>query len=561
MSGNSREAEKQARYYRRIAEQTGNLYLREIEAMSRLVAWCKEAESTLSEREQTLRNIIEHSNELFYLHDTEHRFSYVSPQCVDFFGYSPEEMKVKWTELMTDNPINREGFEITQRAILTGEKQKPYHLEGRKKDGGKILLEIEESPIKNDSGEVVMIAGAARDITERRRAEEEKSALEARLRHAGKMEAVGTIAGGIAHDFNNILAIIMANTELAIQDLSENAPSLAYLKEVRVACRRATDIVGQLLNFGRKSEAMLRPLDIRATVVESLQLVRSSIKGNVEIETLIDENAWPVNGDPTQINQILINLCMNAADAMHPGGGQLRVAVDNFESAAADPELDLAPGRYVRLVVSDNGVGIESETLERIFDPYFTTKDVGKGSGMGLAVVHGIVKNHGGRIKALSRPGRGTAMQIFFPAAETAPPAEAAAVDSCPTGTEAILFVDDEKAIVETYREQLTRLGYSVEGTTDPLKALERFRGGPQRFDLVITDMTMPLMTGDRLALEIMALRPDIPVILGTGYSERMDEKTALAKGFKAFVMKPYDLSSLANSIREVLDDSESARR
>ena len=310
------QAIKEIEYYKQIAERTGNLYLRETETLSKIISRLKRAEASLKKSESKLRHIIEHSNELFYLHDTDHRLIYVSPQSMNFFGYTPEEAKANWMEFMTDNAMNQKGLEITQKAIQTGEKQDSYMLEGRRKDGEKILLEIEESPIKDENGKVILIAGAARDITARRRAEEEKEKLEARLRQSQKIEALGTMAGGIAHDFNNILSIILGNAEMAIRDVHELHPAKESLDEVHKACLRAKDVVRQILSFSRMSEIQLRPLDTGSTVRESLKLIRSSLPSNIEIQQNFDEDIWPISGDATQINQILINLSTNAADAI-----------------------------------------------------------------------------------------------------------------------------------------------------------------------------------------------------------------------------------------------------
>jgi len=548
------KARKEIEYYKKIAERTGNLYLRETEELSKIITRLKQTETSLMKSEQKLRNIIEHSNELFYLHDTDHNLTYVSPQSIDFFGYTPDETKVKWMELMTSNPINQAGFEITQKAIQTGEKQKPYILEGRSKDGKNILLEIEESPIIDETGKTVLIAGAARNITDRKRAEEDKEKLETQLRQSQKMEAVGTMAGGIAHDFNNILSIILGNTELAIRDVPEWHPVKESLDEVRKACLRAKDIIRQLLSFGRKSEMQLRPLDISVILRESLKLIRSSLPSYVEIRQNFDEDIWTTLADPTQINQILINLSTNAADAIGNAGGILSVSLENVEIARLDPELNLEPGRYVKIKISDTGIGISAEDMERIFDPYYTTKNVGKGTGMGLAVVHSIVETHNGRINVSSTPGKGTTFEIFLCSIDEAPIAEAQENETLLHGKETILFVDDEESIVKLNKVRLERLGYQVIGTADPLEALELFRHNSIQFDLVITDMTMPNMTGDRLAAEIMKVRPHIPIILCTGFSGRISEEQALEKGIRAFVMKPLELKDLAETVRNVLD-------
>ena len=548
------KARKEIEYYKKIAERTGNLYLRETEELSKIISRLKQTETSLMKSERKLRNIIEHSNELFYLHDTDHNLIYVSPKSSDFFGYPPDEAKFKWMELLTSNPINQAGFEITQKAIQTGEKQKPYILEGRRKDGTKIFLEIEESPILDENGKTVLIAGAARDITAKRLAEEEKEKLETQLRQSQKMEAIGTMAGGIAHDFNNILSIILGNAEMAIRDVPEWHPVKEILDEVRQACLRAKDVVRQLLHFSRKSEMQLRPLDIGVILRESLKLIRSTLPSNIEIRQDFDEDIWTILGDPTQLNQILINLSTNAADAIGNEGGILSVSLENIEITRHDPKLNLEPGRYVKISIRDTGAGITAEVMERIFDPYFTTKEVGRGTGMGLTVVHGIVETHNGRINASSTPGKGTAFEVFFRSVDATPVDEVQAKNTLPHGRETILFVDDENAIVKLNKARLEGLGYQVIGTADPHEALELFRHKSIQFDLVITDMTMPNMMGDELAAEIMTIRPDIPIILCTGFSGRISEEQALENGIRAFVMKPFGINELAETVRKVLD-------
>jgi signal transduction histidine kinase/CheY-like chemotaxis protein len=463
-------------------------------------------------------------------------------------------------EMMTSNPVNQTGFEITQKAIQTGKKQGPYILEGRRKDGTNILLEIEESPITDENGETILIAGAARDITARRQAEEEKEKLETQLRQSQKMEAIGTMAGGIAHDFNNILSIILGNTELAIRDVPEWHPVKESLDEVRQACLRAKDVVRQLLSFSRQTEMQLRPLDSSVILGESLKLIRSTLPSNIEIRQDFDEDIWTILGDPTQLNQILINLSNNAADAIGSEDGILNVSLKNVENPRHDPELNLEPGRYVKISIRDTGVGISTEAMDRIFDPYFTTKEVGRGTGMGLTVVHGIVETHNARINVNSTPGKGTAFEIFFRSIDAAPVDEVPENNTLFHGRETILFVDDEKAIVKLNKKRLERLGYQVIGTADPHEALEMFGYKSTQFDLVITDMTMPNMMGDELAAEIMKIRPDIPIILCTGFSGRISEEQALEKGIRAFIMKPLELQELAETVRKVLDACSSPK-
>lgn len=543
-------AEKAAEYFQKIARQTGDLFLRETEELSHLITRLRCTESSLRENEEKLRNIIEHSNELFYVHDTDHVFLYVSPQCMDFFGYPPEEMKIRWTELVTDNPINRIGFELTEKAIRTGERQKPYLLEGKRKNGELILLEINESPITNRHGRVIAITGAARDVTEREK-------METELRQAKKMEAIGTLTGGIAHDFNNILAMILGNAELALANVPELNPAQKNLQEIFKACLRARDVVRQLLCYSRKTEMALtlKPVKIDALVREALTFIQATIPPGIVIRQHFAENSETILADATQIHQLLINLSTNAIDAMHETGGSLEFRVENIDLKKDRLDPRTGPGRYVKLTVRDTGEGIPRERIDRIFDPYFTTKAFGRGTGMGLAVVHGIVEAHGGKITVSSTPGKGSVFDIFFQAVETEAPIETIPAKTCPTGQERILFVDDQDAIVELYKTQLGQLGYRVEGLTDATKALKQFTAAPDQYDLIITDMTMPGMSGDRLALAAMQACPGIPIILCTGYHERISAEEARRMGIRAFVMKPVEISEMAGTIRTVLDE------
>ena len=385
----------------------------------------------------------------------------------------------------------------------------------------------------------------------------ERKQLEAQLRQSHKLEALGTLAGGIAHDFNNILGIILGNTELTIRDVPEWNPSHQNLNEVRAACLRARDIVKQILTFSRQTDQKLRPISIRPIIEESLKMLRSSIQTTIEIRQNISCDRDTVLTDPAQINQILINLCTNAVHAMHDDGGVLKVGLINkyidWDEVLKYP--DLTPGDHIILSVSDTGHGIDPQIKDRIFDPYFTTKELGKGTGMGLAVVMGIVKNHDGAITVESEPDQGATFQILLPVIEAEPETDTETVDTLPEGSESILFVDDEPSIANMGRKILEYLGYEVEPITSPTEALNLFQSNPNRFDLVITDMAMPHMNGAKLAKEILTIRPDMPIIMCTGYSESIDVESAEKIGIRAYVMKPIIMGDLANIIRKVLDE------
>lgn len=438
--------------------------------------------------------------------------------------------------------------------VITGTKRPPFELTIMNKDKSYFFMEANPRLIKH-KGEKAWIQVTFRDITDRKLAEGEKKKLEAQLQQAHKMEVIGTLAGGIAHDFNNILGIILGNTELAIDDVPEWDPARFNLQEIRTASLRAKDVVHQLLSFARKTKPEKKPTNIIPIIKESLKLLRSSIPTSIEIRQNITKNVDTILADPTQINQVLINLCTNADHAM-PDGGILEVSLKNIEldENTATQYSDLNPGQYVNLTVCDTGHGISQGDIDRIFDPYFTTKEVGKGTGMGLPVVHGIVKSHGSTISVESKLGKGTTFHIYFPVIEEEAVIETETVEELPIGNERILFVDDEESMVYVGRTRLERLGYQVETRMNPVEALELFRSQPDQFDLIITDMTMPKMTGDKLTREILNIRPDIPIILCTGFSEKINGEKAKEIGAAGYLDKPHDKRDLAIRVRQVLD-------
>ncbi len=389
-----------------------------------------------------------------------------------------------------------------------------------------------------------------------KQAEEYKAKLEGQLQQSQKMEAIGTLAGGIAHDFNNILGIIVGNTELAMDDIPGWNPAHYNLEEVRKASLRARDMVKQILSFSRQTKQEAKPVRIKTIIEEALKLIRSSIPTIIEIRQNYSAQADTILADPTQINQVLMNLCTNANHAMREKGGILEIGLKNIDLDEKDVirYQNITPGKYVALSVSDTGHGIEPDIVDRILDPYFTTKEIDEGTGMGLAVVHGIVKNHNGAIDVYSEHGKGTTFNVLLPLIQSEILPEAISSKPLPTGTERILFVDDEKALADLGKRMLERLGYDVTVRTRSIEALEAFRAQPDKYDLLLTDMTMPNMTGKDLAQELLRIRPDFPIILCTGYSETITEDSARQFGIKSFVMKPLVMREIAVTIRQVLD-------
>ena len=369
------------------------------------------------------------------------------------------------------------------------------------------------------------------------------------------MEAIGTLAGGIAHDFNNILSAIMGYTEIALSEAEKQTSLYANLKEVFQAGERAINLVKQILAFSRQAEQEIKPVQVRLIAKEALRFLRASLPTTIEIHQNNLSDSL-VMADPTQIHQVIMNLCTNAAHAMREKGGVLGVKLTEVEldTDFTEDHPEIKPGTYLELSVSDTGHGMSKRILNRIFDPFFTTKGKGEGTGMGLAVVHGIVGSYDGMITASSEPGHGSTFKIYLPAVKRQLEQQVESAEPIPTGTERILFVDDEPALVYIGKQTLEPLGYQVTTRTSSIEALELFKAKPDGFDLVITDMTMPNMTGDDLAGELMQIRPETPIILCTGYSAQINQQQAMAMGVRAFVSKPVLIRDLAETIRKVLE-------
>ncbi len=425
----------------------------------------------------------------------------------------------------------------------------------RRRDGR--LRQVEFAAYEDDQCQIWVL----HDVTDRRRAQEALRRSEAQLRQAQKMEAIGTLAGGVAHDFNNILTAITGYTHLALAKVAADSRAGYNLRQVLTAGKRARDLVSQILTFGRRGEGERGPVSLEEIVREASTLLRATLPAGIVIEHDLRTaaSALPtdtIHGDATQIQQVLMNLGTNAGHAMRETGGTLSVSL---EETAVTPQIAVchpalrAGRRYLRLVVRDTGDGIPAGVKERIFEPFFTTKKIGEGTGLGLAVVHGIVADHGGAIAVESAEGQGTSFEIFLPRVDAAATPQAEPEGPPPTGDERVLLIDDEEAVVEIYHEYLTSLGYRVEPRTDSRQAYEDFRAAPWSFDLVITDQAMPGMTGETLAGKLLAVRPELPIVLCTGFSHTVSREQALAAGIRAYLMKPFEPRELAETVRSVL--------
>jgi PAS domain S-box-containing protein len=408
------------------------------------------------------------------------------------------------------------------------------------------------NPILADNGDIKLIIEQLTDITEKKKMDEN-------IQQAQKMESIGNLAGGIAHDFNNILFPIVGHTEMLLEDISDNGPIRNSLNEIYTGALRARDLVQQILAFARQEKNELKLMKMQPIVKEAMKLIRSTIPTTISITQNIQSDCGAVKADPTQIHQITMNLATNAYHAMEENGGELKVILKEIKLEEHDLICaDMNPGLYACLTVSDTGTGIDKDVVNKIFDPFFTTKEKGKGTGMGLSVVHGIVKRMNGEIHVHSEPGKGSAFHIYLPIIQSVFEHQPVMPnDPVVGGNESILLVDDEDSIMVMEKQALTRLGYEVTSRTSSVEALEAFRANPYKFDLVITDMNMPKMSGDKLAVELINIRPDIPILLCTGFSHTLTDEKIISLGIRDVLMKPIVIKDLTRKIREVLEEKQ----
>lgn len=633
----------------------------------------KQVEKALKRSESRLKNIIENSTNLFYSHTSDHKMTFVSPQVRQYLGYEPEEIMHRWTDFITDHPMNEKAIALTQEAIRTGKRQPTYELEMRHKSGRKMIVEVREAPLV-ENGSVTAIVGSLVDITERKQAEEalkasherfltvldsidvmiyvsdmdtyeilfmnkfmvnsfgrdltgekcwealrgetqpcsfctndqlvdkngkpddvcvwqdknpltgkwyvnhdraiewtdgrmvrlqiatditELKEMEKKYQQAQKMESIGQLAGGIAHDFNNILYPIIGFTQLSQNELPEDHPVQENLTDILDGAKRARDLVKRILHFSRQQEQELKPTILQPVIQETLKLLRSTIPANINLMSDLYGGQDAVLCDDSEIHEIILNLCTNAYHAIAGDQGEILIGLNKGNPPL---ELDLPKGEYLCLSVKDNGMGIPESIKDKIFEPYVTTKEVGRGSGLGLSVVYGIVQNCNGGISVESNHKTGTMFKIYLPITDQAFDIEEN--DSIgplsKTGNEHILLVDDEELIVKLCITALEDYGYRVTGFQDSIEALKLFKVNPEDFDLVITDMAMPKMIGTELSQKILEIRPDIPIIICSGYSEKLDKEKAKDLNVSKFLDKPLLITDLIENVEELLENPKS---
>ena len=500
---------------------------------------------------QRLSTAVEYAADCILIADARGRVEYVNPAFETTMGLTRDELAGQDLEQISKRTSDDDPYQNFKKTALDGQVW-TEHVVARNSQGQVLDFDTTVSPIRNSQGRIKGFVVVMRDVTERMR-------LEKQMAQAQKMEAIGTLAGGIAHDFNNILSAIVGYTDLASFEVPPDGSVGRYLGEVLIACERARTLVEQILTFSRKADRAKILLDIRPIIQESLKLLRATLPSTIEIQTRIQPSTCTVCADPVQLHQVVLNICTNAAHAMRDSGGLLDISLKQleFDETTAGQCQNLAPGEYYLMTISDTGPGMEQEVLSRIFEPFFTTKEPGEGTGLGLSVTHGIIKEHGGVIGAYSEPGRGTTFNIYLPVAHGQTiPNNIDDHGALPMGRERILLVDDEKPLAEIGKQILERLGYQVEAHVSSTTALETFQAAPDRFDLVITDQTMPRLTGAELAGELLKVRPDLPIIILTGYSVNISEEKARSLGVRKILMKPLVIREVARAVRGVLDET-----
>gem|GEM_PF-1263809 len=509
----------------------------------------KMVEKALMQNKNRLFSVLDYSSIVLWALDRDGIFTFSEGRGLQTLGLKPgEAVGQSVFDIFADYP---DIIDEAKRA-LTGEAfSTTTSIRGH-------IFETRYSPLRDENGELAGAIGVATDETERKNAEAEKASLQEQLRHAQKLETIGTLAGGIAHDFNNILGPILGYTQMSLEETPGDSITRGWLENVQKAAYRAKELVQQILVFGRRDAQQYKPVKLQIIAREALRLVRASLPTTIEIQSDISAECEPVLADPTQIHQVIINLCTNAKLAMEENGGILtiRLAMAVVEKKTAAAHSNLHPGKYVCLTVSDTGRGMDRMVMERIFEPFYTTRNPGEGTGLGLSVVHGIVMGHNGDITVSSTVGEGSEFKIYLPPVATGPETveEPAKTGITPRGTEHVLLVDDEESMIVMGSVMLRQLGYRVTTFTNSVEALKRFKENPASFDLVLTDQTMPHYTGTRLCDEMKTVHPDIPVIVMTGFSESIDTDNMEIYSFDAYLEKPFNTDGLGTMVREILD-------
>ena len=511
------------------------------------------ADDALRESEEKYRTILESIEEGCFETDMDGNLTFFSNPFLKIIGYSRDELLGGNTSAYT-SPDTAAGMErITERLRETGKPENVTDYDVICKDGSNVSLELSVSLLKDQDGLPMGYRGVLRDVSERKKTEEEKYKLESQLQQAQKMESIGTLAGGIAHDFNNILMGIQGNASLMLLKIESDHPNYEKIKNIETYVQNGTELTKQLLGFARRGKYLIRATDLNEIIDKSSSLFART-KKEIRVHATLLEDLWPAEVDRGQIEQVLLNLYVNAWQAM-ANGGDLYLQTENviLDRSYVKP-YKVEPGRYIKISVSDTGVGIDKETQERIFEPFFTTKEMGRGTGLGLASVYGIIKSHGGYINVYSEQEKGTVFTIYLPASQKAVSSEK---ETGPTtiikGSGAILLIDDEKMILDVGIELLEELGYTVQSAMSGQEAIDIFQKDRGKFDLVIMDMIMPEMGGGETFDRLKEIDPDVKVLLSSGYSINGQATKILRRGCDGFIQKPFNMNQLAEKVQKIL--------
>jgi two-component system cell cycle sensor histidine kinase/response regulator CckA len=520
----------------------------------------KQAHEALRQNEIKFREVVQNANSIIMRMDVKGKVTFFNDFAKRFFGYTEEEIlgrNVTGTIVPETETTGRDLAEMILNIGRDPERFKNSVNENMRRNGERVWIAWTNTAIDDKDGKTVEILCIGNDITEQRKAEEAKKKLEAQLRQAQKIEAIGALAGGIAHDCNNLLQAVIGHTQMIMIDKEQGDPDLTRLLVIEKVASRASELIHQILTFSHKIESKLRPVDLNQEVQQVGKILKRTIPKMISLELNLQEELKIINADPTQLEQIMVNLGVNAKDAM-PVGGKLIIETENaiLDEEYCKTHLGTVPGEYVILSISDTGIGMDKETIEHIFEPFFTTKETGKGTGLGLSMVYGILKNHGGYITCYSNPGEGTTFKIYFPVVEVKSMKhglELEEQEELPKGSETILLVDDESFLCNLGREMLERFGYTVLMADSGEHAIEIYKEKGERISIIILDLIMPGMGGKKCLEKLLRIDPAVKVVIASGYSLNKTRQEVLDAGAKGFISKPYELTQILKVIREAL--------
>ena len=516
----------------------------------------KAADDALRKSEEKYRTILESIEEGYFETDLEGNLTFFSNPFCKILGYSRSQLIGANTRRYTTPETAEKMVRVTNRLLQSGMPENVSNYDVIRPDGNKVLLELSLSILKEPDEEPIGFRGVLRDVSERKKTEEEKHKLEYQLQQMQKMESIGTLAGGITHDFNNILMGIQGNASLMLLKIDSDHPNYEKIKNIEAYVQNGTALTKQLLGFARRGKYLVKATDLNDIIDKSSALFARTRK-DVQIKTNLEDSLWTVEVDRGQIEQVLLNLYVNAWQAM-PDGGSLYLRTENvmLDRSYVKP-YKVEPGRYVKISITDTGTGIDKGTLERIFEPFFTTKEMGRGTGLGLASVYGIIKSHEGYINVYSELDQGTTFTIYLPASGKEAVEDTKLIAEILKGSGTILLIDDEKMILDVGRELLEELGYTVLSATSGQEAIEIFQESRDKIDMIIMDMIMPGMSGSDTFDCMKEISPNVKILLSSGYSINGQATNILQRGCDGFIQKPFNINKLAETVQKIIPTRE----